>query len=83
MDFHYQNLIASVMGIIKNRVMRKHALVTIILTMLFVIAMSLFVCSPNTVPSAANMSTNGIFAPPSLEQPVLPTITAGDIRGRG
>ncbi len=55
--------------------MRKHLSAIISLIIIVILTMSLFACSPDTIPSTTNTQPNSTSAPPTVQQPVLPTFT--------
>jgi len=55
--------------------MRKHLSAIISLIIIVIFTVVLFACSPDTIPGTANTPPNSTSAPPTVQQPVLPTIT--------
>jgi len=55
--------------------MRKHLSAMLSLIIIVIFTMSLFACSPDTIPSTTNTPPNSTSTPTTVEQPVLPTVT--------
>ena len=56
------------------RTMHKHLPAMISLIVIVIFTMSLFACSPDTIPGTTNTPPNSTSTPTTVEQPVLPTV---------